>query len=98
MVIRRTKTRKLNEVINQFLKENKLDKKLKERELISNWESITGKMIARATHSIYIRNRTLFVEVRSSVIKNELVMIKEGLIQALNNSVEEELITDIRIN
>ncbi len=97
MVIRRTKTRKLNEVINEFLKENKLDSKLKERELISNWEDTTGKMIARATHSIYIKNRTLFVEVRSSVIKNELMMIREGLIQALNKSVDDDVITDLRV-
>ena len=95
MVIRRTKTRKLQEVINEFLKENKLDSKLKERELINNWEDVTGKMIARATHNIYIKDRTLFVEVRSSVIKNELVMIKEGLIQALNKSIGENLINNI---
>ena len=97
MVIRRTKTRKLQEVINEFLKENNLDYKLKERELISNWEEVTGRMVARATHSLYIKNRTLFVEVRSSVIKNELVMIREGLIKALNTSIGEELITSIVI-
>ena len=72
MVIRRTKTRSLKEVIKEFLHENKLDSKLKERELVNNWEDITGKMVARSTHSIYVKNRILFVEVRSSVIKNEL--------------------------
>lgn len=97
MVIRRTHTRKLQEVIQEFLKENKLDTKLKERELIGNWEEVTGKMVARSTHSIYIRNRTLFVEVRSSVVKNELMMIREGLIQALNSRTGAVIIDKIMI-
>ena len=83
--------------INEFLQENKLDGRLKERELIRNWEEVTGKMVARATHSIYIKNRTLFVEVRSSFVKNKLLMIQDGLIQALNSSVNEELIDKIVI-
>lgn len=97
MVIRRTKTQRLNEVIKEFLKENKLDTRLKERELIASWEEVTGKMVARSTHSIYIKNRTLYVEVRSSVVKNELAMIKEGLIKALNSRTGSDLIDDIVI-
>jgi len=97
MVIRRTKTRSLREVLDEYLHENKLDTRLKERELIRQWESVTGKMVARSTHSIYIKNRTLFVEVRSSVIKNELIMIRDGLIIALNDSVGENLIQKIVI-
>ena len=97
MVIRRTYTRSLQEVIKEFLKENKLDSKLKERELIANWESVTGKMVANATHDIYIKNRTLFVEVRSSVVKNELMMIRDGLITALNKSIGEDVISNIVI-
>ena len=97
MVIRRTKTRSLKEVLQEFLRENKLDDRLKERELVRNWEDITGKMVARSTHSIYVKNRILFVEVRSSVIKNELIMIQEGLVKSLNESVGEKLIDKIVI-
>lgn len=97
MVIRRTKTQKLQEVIQEFLHDNKLDVRLKERELIRNWEEVCGKMVARSTHNIYLRNRTLFVEVRSSVIKNELMMIRDGLIDALNSRTGANLIDKIVI-
>lgn len=97
MVIRRTTTRSLQEIIKEFLRENRLDGKLMERELIRNWENVTGKMVARSTHNIYIKDRTLFVEIRSSVIKNELSMIREGLVKALNESVGQDLIDEIRI-
>jgi len=97
MVIRRTQTRKLREVIREFLQENQLDTKLKERELIRHWEEVTGKMVARSTHSIYIKNRTLFVEVRSSVVKNELMMIREGLVDTLNSISGDTLIDKIVI-
>jgi hypothetical protein len=97
MVIRRTTTRSLQEIIKEFLKENRLDGKLKERELIRNWENVTGKMVSRSTHNIYLKDRTLFVEIRSSVIKNEISMIREGLVKALNDSVGQNLIDEIRI-
>lgn len=97
MVIRRTKTRTIQEVLKEFLHENKLDKKLRERELIKNWEEVTGKMVSRYTHSLYIKDRTLYVEVRSSVVRNELGMIREGLVKALNNSVGHNLIDKIII-
>jgi len=97
MVIRRTRTRTLQEVISEFLHENKLDTRLKERELIRNWELVTGKMVARSTESIYIKNRTLFVEIRSSVVRNELMMIRDGLVQALNSRTGADLIDGIVI-
>jgi len=97
MVIRRTTTRSLQEIIREFLQENRLDHKLKERELIRNWEEVAGKMVSRSTHNIYIKNRILYVEIRSSVIKNELSMIREGLVSALNESVDQNLIDEIRI-
>ncbi len=93
--MRRSKTEKIDQLIQQVLKENNLDGKLKEYELVSSWEKVIGKTVANATTDIYIRNRKLFVKVRSSVIRNELLMIKDGLIKALNREVLANIIDDI---
>jgi len=95
MVIRRSKTRNISEIIREVLKENHLDKGLQEQEIIKRWHEITGQMIARATKSIYIRDQKLFVHVQSAVIRNEISFIKEGLIKELNSPYEEPLINDI---
>ncbi|MBI9058359.1 DUF721 domain-containing protein [Labilibaculum sp. DW002] len=93
--MRRSKTEKIDQLIQQVLKENNLDGKLKEYELVTSWEKVIGKTVANATTDIYIRNRKLFVKVRSSVIRNELLMIKDGLIKALNREVQANIIDDI---
>ncbi|WP_421920202.1 DciA family protein [Marinifilum sp.] len=93
--MRRSNTQKIDELIKQVLKESKLDVKLKEYELVNSWEKVIGKTVAKATTDIYIRNRRLFVAVRSSVIRNELMIIRDGLVKALNREVQANIIDEI---
>lgn len=97
MVIRRTQTRPIKEIIEELLKTSGIDKKLKERELIRQWDEVVGKTIAKSTESIYIRDRKLIVTIRSSVIRNELAMIRDGLKIELNRRIGQSLIDDIVI-
>jgi len=93
--MRRSNTQKIDELIKEVLKESKLDVKLKEYELVNSWEKVIGKTVANATTDIYIRNRRLFVAVRSSVIRNELMIIRDGLVKALNREVQANIIDEI---
>ena len=93
--MRRTNSQPLKDVINDYLRALGIDTKIKEVRLIRNWEEVIGKTVAKSTQNIYIKNRILFVHLNSSIIRNELLMIKTGLIQALNNKAGENLIDDI---
>jgi hypothetical protein len=93
--MRRSRTQKIEELVKLVLKEQGLDVKLKELELIKTWEKVIGKNVSNATTNLYVKNRKLFVEVRSSIVRNELMLIKTGLIQALNKEVGERIIDDI---
>lgn len=93
--MRRSKSQKIDELVKIFLKEQGLDVKLKELELIKAWEKVIGKNVSNATTNLYVKNRKLFVQVRSSIVRNELMLIKTGLIQALNKEVGEKIIDDI---
>ncbi len=95
--MRRSKTQKIEELVKLVLKEQGLDVKLKELELIKAWENVIGKNVANATTDLYIRNRKLFVHVRSSIVRSELMLIKTGLVQALNKEVNDKIIEDIVI-
>ena len=83
----------MGEAIRAYLKESKLEKPLKERQLISTWESLLGKSIARATRKIYIKDGKLHVILTSSVIRNELYMLQDEIVRKLNESAGEELIS-----
>ncbi len=97
MVIRRTQSRPIKEIIEELFKSSGIDQKLKERELVRQWDEVVGITIARSTESIYIHDRKLFVTIRSSVIRNELGMIREGLKAELNRRSGQILIDEIII-
>ena len=97
MVIRRTQARPIREIIEEVLKASGIDQKLKERELIRQWDEVVGITIARSTDSIYISDRKLIVKIRSSVIRNELTMIRDGLKMELNRRSGQVIIDEIII-
>lgn len=93
--MRKKNTQKIDDVVKEYLKAFKIDDKLKEVRLIKSWDDIVGKTIARSTSNIYINNRKLFVILNSSVIRNELFMLRDGLKKALNDKAGEIIIDEI---
>ncbi len=93
--MRRNKTQPLKEAIDQYLKALKIDKKLKEHGLINHWEGLMGKTVAKSTEKIFIKDGKLFVFLNSSVIRNELFMLRQGIKDALNERAGEKIITEI---
>ncbi|MCF8309421.1 MAG: DUF721 domain-containing protein [Bacteroidales bacterium] len=87
----------LGNVIRQVLRSYGLEKKVNEQRIISNWEKVTGPMISKYTRNLRIRNHVLYVEITSSVVRNELNYAKEKLITALNEAAGQEVIKKIVI-
>ena len=77
------------------MQETGLELKLKEVELIESWEEIVGKMVSNRTKKIEIKNGKMIIYLKSSVVRNELLMLRESLKEALNKKAGEELITEI---
>ncbi len=91
----RNNTQKIADVIRAYLKESRLEKPLKERQLVQSWESLLGKSVARATSKIYLNEGRLYVYLNSSVVKNELFMLQDEIIRKLNEAAGEELVREI---
>jgi predicted nucleic acid-binding Zn ribbon protein len=93
--MRKNNTQKLGDVIQSYIDALDINGKLKEVRLIRSWEEMVGKIIARKTEKIYIKDHKLFVHLNSSIARNELSMLKNSLIHRLNEKAGEEIITDI---
>jgi len=68
---------------------------LKEVDAVQSWENLLGKTIAHYTRNIYIRKNILFVEISSSVVRNELFMMREEIKRKINENVGEEIVKTI---
>ncbi|MBA7582442.1 hypothetical protein ES708_24370 [subsurface metagenome] len=91
----RSNTQSIAEVIRAYLKESRLEKPLKERQLVQSWETLLGRSVARSTSKIYLKDGRLFVYLNSSVVKNELYMLQDEIIKKLNEAAGEELVKEI---
>jgi len=81
--------------MQDYIKEMNLGDKLREVGVIESWESIVGKAIAARTSRVYIREGILYVHLKSSIVRNELSMLREALREKLNSQAGTELIKEI---
>ncbi|MDY0099971.1 MAG: DUF721 domain-containing protein [Bacteroidales bacterium] len=93
--MRRSKTITIAEAVKDYLREMNLDKKLAETDLLNSWEDIVGKAISSRTSKVYIKDQVLFVHLRSSVVRNELLMVRDALMEKINEKAGRMLIKDI---
>lgn len=62
------------------------------------WEEIVGKMIAQRTEKMTLKYKTLYITVNSSVIKQELQMMRTLIVTRVNEEAGREIITSVIIS
>lgn len=93
--MRRSKTITLADAIKDYITEMNLGEKLGETSVINSWEEIVGRAISSRTTKIYIKDHILYIHLSSSVVRNELMMLRESLRSKLNEKAGKEVIKDI---
>lgn len=73
-----------------------IEVKVLENMVLVRWDDIVGERIAKATSAERIENGTLFVKVKSSAWRNELVYLKRDLLMKIDNEVGRGIIKDIK--
>ncbi len=91
------KTKRIDELVDQVLEGMGLYQKFKEHEVCTVWPEVVGQMIASRTKGLEVVDGKLFVTFTSAVVKHEILLVKEGLVRALNDRVGREVIREIII-
>jgi predicted nucleic acid-binding Zn ribbon protein len=84
------------DAFGQFLKNEHLDVKYKQKKLIDSWERIMGRPIAARTTKMFFRDGTLFVELSSAALKEELNRSHEVVLARIEEHMGEKLIDQVR--
>jgi predicted nucleic acid-binding Zn ribbon protein len=91
----RKETKRIDALLQAFLKANHLEEGYAEFRLKRSWKDLLGVSVAKKTKSLHIRDRKLFVTLHSSVVRNELEMMKDTLVRRLNDEAGMDVIDDI---
>jgi predicted nucleic acid-binding Zn ribbon protein len=81
--------------IDQFLKQNRLDKKIDSSTLQTCWKEIAGEMIHKHTTRLFLKDQKMFLQVDSSALKNELHFLQSQLINNINQYFKKELVKEL---
>ncbi|NDW09554.1 DUF721 domain-containing protein [Dysgonomonas sp. 520] len=94
--MRKKNSESIGEAIRQYFEENPFFKrKLAESKVISGWHIIFSKTISSYTSDVYLKNNILYVHLTSSVLRSELSMAKEKMIDDLNKHVGMYVVKNI---
>ena len=94
--MRKSNTEPIGKVIQQFLREEGLETPYNQFKLMKALEDVLGQGISHHIGNTFIKNQTLYIELKSSVLRQELNMGRTKLVQQLNTAVGTQVISDIR--
>lgn len=86
---------KLSDLLKSFVDENKLNKGLNEVKIRDVWNSQMGPAIEKYTTQIKLKNSVLYVQLSSSVLREELSYGREKIIRIMNEEMGEEVINKL---
>ncbi len=85
----------IKDLVNVFLKENKLEKGLLDVEVRKIWFEMMDNGVANYTTDVSLRNKTLYIKLNSAALKQELSYGKEKLKNLINQKFKKEIVQKI---
>jgi hypothetical protein len=93
--MRKANDKSLKEAIEQMLNVYKIKRRYDETAVIAAWPDLVGKSVANRTKELFIHDKKLFLRIESSVIKNELMLMRTQIINKINDEAKGILVEEI---
>lgn len=93
--MRKTNDKTIKEAIEQMMQVYKIKRKYEETGIAAHWADLVGKSVANRTKELFITDKKLFLRIESSVIKNELMLMRAQIIQKINERAKSLIVEEI---
>ncbi|MGB1283726.1 MAG: DUF721 domain-containing protein [Polaribacter sp.] len=87
----------LKDLMQNFIKENNLSKGMQKLKVKETWIKMMGAGVATHTTSVSLQNKTLIIQLSSSVLREELTYGKDKIIKMMNEELGEKIITKLML-
>ena len=88
----------IKNLLNIFLKKNKLEKGLLDLEVKKVWHELMENGVSNYTTDVSLKNKTLYIKLSSPALKEELSYGKEKLIKLINERFKKTIVEKIVLN
>jgi predicted nucleic acid-binding Zn ribbon protein len=93
----KSNTHHIGDAIQELLRSYRLKSKFDETTIVSSWERLVGKPIAKRTKRVSVRNKVLFVELDSPAMKSDLNFHKTQILALFEKEFGKDVIKEIVI-
>ena len=93
--MRKTNDKSIKDAIEQMLNVYKLKRRFDETSVVAHWPDIVGKPMANRTKELFVRDKKLFLRTESSVVKNQMVLMRQQIIDKINDEAKSVIVEEI---
>jgi predicted nucleic acid-binding Zn ribbon protein len=83
--------------MQSFIKENNLSKGMRKLKVEETWKEMMGPGVMAHTSSVKLQNKTLIIQLTSSVLREELSYGKDKIIKMMNEKIGETVISKLML-
>ncbi|MCE5329783.1 DUF721 domain-containing protein [bacterium] len=88
---------KISNIIEDYISELNLEKKLNNYKLFNHWEEIVGQEIAKNSRPKKLKDKVLFVSTVNPIWASELSLMSQDIIKKINNYLKEDIVSTLRV-
>lgn len=92
---RNNNSQPLGDILAKIVNRPELRDGIRETRVIKAWPVVMGPSIARITTQLYFKNGYLNVSLNSSIIRSELIMHRDHIIESLNKEAGGKIVYGI---
>lgn len=85
----------ISEVIKEFIQVHKLEQGMDKIDAEQAWKNLMGNGVNRYTQNIVLKGSTLYVQLSSSALREELSYGKQKIITMLNEELKKEVVKEL---
>ncbi|HIE73564.1 MAG TPA: DUF721 domain-containing protein [Flavobacteriales bacterium] len=93
--MRKSNQQSIRAVIKRLLKNQKLEGRLQELDVLNNCEEVLGKNLMKYISNLSFREGILVIKMKSAVVRNELSYQKNEILKKINQKTAKEIVKEI---
>lgn len=83
------------EILKEIIQSNNLEKGLNQISVADAWKNLMGNGVNNYTKDVILKGSTLYVQLTSSVLREELSYGKQKIITMINQELGSEIVKDV---
>ncbi len=85
----------ISDILKEIIDKNKLQSGIDQISVKEAWKSLMGNGVNSYTKDVVLKNNTLYVELTSAVLREELSFGKDKIIKIINDELRRDIVKEV---